>query len=74
LKPTPVAKKESPHSFGGVFQDHRVWMMSAIYFCFVMGQYGLTFWMPTLVKATGAMGHPNRQELAISWTKSLWLF
>ena len=46
-------KKKSPHSLGGVLKDHRVWMMSAIYFCFVMGQYGLTFWMPTLVKATG---------------------
>jgi D-galactonate transporter len=46
-------KKKSPHSLGGVLTDARVWMMSAIYFCFVMGQYGLTFWMPTLVKATG---------------------
>jgi D-galactonate transporter len=46
-------KKKSPHSLMGVLKDHRVWMMSAIYFCFVMGQYGLTFWMPTLVKATG---------------------
>lgn len=50
-------KKKSPHSFGGVLKDHRVWMMSAIYFCFVMGQYGLTFWMPTLVKATGVKGN-----------------
>lgn len=31
--------------------------MSLIYFCFVMGQYGLTFWMPTLVKATGITGN-----------------
>jgi D-galactonate transporter len=46
-------KKKSPHSLGAVLTDHRVWMMSAIYFCFVMGQYGLTFWMPTLVQATG---------------------
>ena len=50
-------KKKSPHSLGGVLKDHRVWMMSAIYFCFVMGQYGLTFWMPTLVKATGVKGN-----------------
>jgi nitrate/nitrite transporter NarK len=49
--------KKSPHSLGGVLKDHRVWMMSAIYFCFVMGQYGLTFWMPTLVKATGVKGN-----------------
>ena len=50
-------KKKSPHSLGGVLKDHRVWTMSAIYFCFVMGQYGLTFWMPTLVKATGVKGN-----------------
>ena len=50
-------KKKSPHSLGGVLKDHRVWMMSGIYFCFVMGQYGLTFWMPTLVKATGVKGN-----------------
>ena len=31
--------------------------MCLIYFCFVMGQYGLTFWMPTLVKATGVKGN-----------------
>jgi D-galactonate transporter len=52
-------KKKSPHSLAGVFTDPRVWMMSAIYFCFVMGQYGLTFWMPTLVKATGVKGNFN---------------
>jgi cyanate permease len=27
--------------------------MTLIYFAFVTGQYGLTFWMPTLVKSTG---------------------
>lgn len=30
-----------------------MWWMSLIYFAFVTGQYGLTFWMPTLVKSTG---------------------
>jgi nitrate/nitrite transporter NarK len=33
--------------------------MCLIYFAFVMGQYGLTFWMPTLVKATGIRGNLN---------------
>jgi len=42
-----------------VFADPRVWQMALIYFCFVMGQYGLTFWMPTLVKATGVKGNLN---------------
>ncbi|AJW43857.1 MFS transporter [Ralstonia mannitolilytica] len=38
---------------GKVFSDPRVWGMSLIYFAFVMGQYGLTFWMPSLVKNAG---------------------
>ncbi|MER9235292.1 MFS transporter [Mesorhizobium sp. M0622] len=51
--------KEKAHSVGGVFRDGRIWLMCLIYFCFVMGQYGLTFWMPTLVKATGVTGNLN---------------
>ncbi|CAJ0791044.1 Putative metabolite transport protein NicT [Ralstonia condita] len=45
-------KVEHP-GIGKVFSDVRVWAMSLIYFAFVMGQYGLTFWMPTLVKNAG---------------------
>ncbi|MGI5471777.1 MFS transporter [Streptomyces sp. CA-132043] len=35
------------------FREPRVWLMCLIYFCFVMGQYALTFWMPTFVQSTG---------------------
>ncbi|ASU37389.1 MFS transporter [Herbaspirillum sp. meg3] len=49
--------KESVHSFADIVGDKRVWLMCLIYFCFVMGQYGLTLWMPTLVKATGVTGN-----------------
>ena len=51
--------KEHAHSVAGIFRDPRVWLMCLIYFCFVMGQYGLTFWMPTLVKASGVTGNLN---------------
>ena len=44
------------HGLRTVFRDARMWWMSLIYFCFVTGQYGLTFWMPTLVKSTGVSG------------------
>ncbi|AVA35967.1 D-galactonate transporter [Cupriavidus metallidurans] len=47
------------HSLGAVFRDSRVWWMCLIYFCFVTGQYALTFWMPTLVKASGVTGNFN---------------
>jgi nitrate/nitrite transporter NarK len=43
-------------SVGAVLADRRIWHMSLIYFCAVMGQYGLTFWMPTLLQAAGAQG------------------
>ena len=48
---------ESVRSFADIVFDKRVWLMCLIYFCFVMGQYGLTLWMPTLVKATGVTGN-----------------
>ena len=48
-------KVEHP-SLLALFSDKRVWHMSAIYFAFVMGQYGITFWLPTLIKSAGVEG------------------
>ena len=48
--------KHSPKTTAAVFKDIRIWHMCLIYFCIVMGQYGLTFWLPTLVKASGVVG------------------
>ena len=50
---------KGPHTVAAVFTDARIWWMAAIYFAFVMGQYALTFWLPTLVKATGVKGNFN---------------
>lgn len=36
-----------------MFANPRVWLMALIYFCFVMGLYGVSFWLPTIIKATG---------------------
>ena len=41
------------HSVAGVFSNPRVWLMAAIYFCCMMGLYGISFYLPTLVKASG---------------------
>jgi len=38
------------------FSDPRVWLASLIYFSFVMGLYGVGFWLPTIIKATGVKG------------------
>jgi D-galactonate transporter len=40
-----------------LFKDIRVWMMGLVYFCLVMGQYGITLWLPTLVKGAGISGN-----------------
>jgi len=51
--------RSQPHSIGEVLRSSRVWTLCLIYFAIVMGQYGLTFWMPTLVKTTGVNGIQN---------------
>ena len=33
--------------------DRRLWLMASIYFCVVLGQYGLTFWLPTIIRKSG---------------------
>lgn len=45
-------KVEHP-SVLAVFLDRRVWLMCWIFFACAMGQYALTFWMPTLIKTAG---------------------
>lgn len=47
------AKDKHVHSIAGVFANPKVWLMSLIYFSFVMGLYGVTFWLPSIIKATG---------------------
>ncbi len=36
-----------------VMSSGRVWLCAAIYFCSVMGVYGVSFWLPTIIKAMG---------------------
>jgi MFS family permease len=46
-----AGKEELP--LGAVLASGRVWLMSLIYLSFVMGLYGVSFWLPTIIKATG---------------------
>ena len=41
------------HSLKGVVSNGRVWQLAAIYFCCMMGLYGVSFYLPTLIKAAG---------------------
>jgi len=36
-----------------VIGDRRVWRLAAIYFCCMMGLYGVSFYLPTLIAAAG---------------------
>ncbi len=54
------------HSLRDVFVSPSVWRMSAIYFSFVMGLYGVGFWLPTLIRATGVT-----QPLEIGWLTAI---
>lgn len=38
---------------GKAFASGRTWLLSAIYFLFVFSLYGISFWLPTIIKATG---------------------
>ena len=41
------------YSAAGAFTNKRVWVLSACYFGIIMGLYGIGFWLPTLIKASG---------------------
>jgi MFS family permease len=56
IKVDAGAVVKRPVSASGLLRDGYVWLMCLIYFAIVMGQYGLTFWVPTLVKTTGVKG------------------
>jgi len=47
------AHKVDHISIGAFLADRRLWLMAAIYFCVVLGQYGLTFWLPTIIRKSG---------------------
>jgi sugar phosphate permease len=40
-------------SFFSVLRDGRVWLLCAISFTSVMGLYGIGFWLPSIIRATG---------------------
>jgi D-galactonate transporter len=49
-----VKKSEGPsrHRIADAFGSGRVWLCCAIYFGFQMGNYGLAFWLPQILKDT----------------------
>ena len=46
-------KGKQEFSLGRLFSNGKVWLLSLIYFAFIMGLYGVSFWLPQLIKNTG---------------------
>lgn len=46
-------QKEGHGSVKEFISDKRLWLLAGIYFCVVMGQYAITFWLPTLIRNSG---------------------
>jgi D-galactonate transporter len=37
----------------------QVWLLCLVYFCLIMGLYGVSFWLPTIIKAMGVQSATN---------------
>jgi len=51
-----IAAEEARKADGGlatVLSDRQVWLLAFVYFAMVSGLYGVTFWMPTIIKELG---------------------
>jgi D-galactonate transporter len=44
---------------GDAFKSANVWALCTIYFTLMIGLYGITFWLPTIVNAFGMKGYLN---------------
>lgn len=47
--------QKAKHDFtlSQIFTSGKVWLLALVYFSFIMGLYGVSFWLPQLIKATG---------------------
>ena len=50
------------HSAKAAFRNPAVWLLSLIYFAIVLGLYGISFWLPQIIKET-----ITADEKAIGW-------
>ena len=51
-----AATGSAADSAGKAFRHPLVWKLCLLYFCTMMGLYGLTFWLPQVIKALGWTG------------------
>ena len=55
LKHHIAAEKQTKkrHALKDGVLSWRVWVLGIVYFCFVAGLYGLSFWLPQMIKSSG---------------------
>ena len=57
------------HTVRDAFGSAKVWMLSAVYFSIVMGLYGISFWLPQIIRDT-----ITSDDSAIGWISVIpWL-
>jgi D-galactonate transporter len=60
---------KSEASVWRVVSNGRVWLLALVYFSFVAGLYGISFWLPSIIKAIGVKGALDIGLLsAIPWS------
>jgi MFS family permease len=52
-------KTKREHRLIDAFKSSSIYLLCAIYFTLTIGIYGLAFWLPTIVKASGVTGYLN---------------
>lgn len=50
---TEEARGKALHSVRDGLTNPRVWLLAFIYFFFTMGLYGVSFWLPSIIRASG---------------------
>lgn len=53
------AVKTEHASVRSFLRDHNIWKLTAVYFCQIIGLYGISFWLPSLIKASGIQDIAN---------------
>ncbi|HZZ02227.1 MFS transporter [Paraburkholderia sp.] len=53
------AQTRAHQTVRGAFTNPKVWLLGLLYFCIAMGNYGLVFWMPTMIRASGVVSVAN---------------
>lgn len=62
------------HSTWAGLKDPKVLLLAAIYFCFVLGSYGIAFWLPQVIKGAGVTDFLQVGLLsAIPWSAAIVL-